>query len=120
MKYFCGLKLKLLQFRTNLARELIFNPWLQASSVQSGENDEVTVVKKRKSSSISMNIQHEFCSAPPYGKKLRQTENGFCPTRMRIKRRFAKVKDAKRSRYLLLMLCRTLAVPSMLWISSYT
>jgi len=64
MKYFCGLKLKLLQFRTNLARELIFNPWLQASSVQSEEDDEVTVVKKRKS------VQHEFCSALPYGKKF--------------------------------------------------
>ena len=95
MKYFCGLKLKLLQFRTNLARELIFNPWLQAPSAQSAEDEEVTVLKKRKSGRISMNIQHEFCSAPPYGKNLRQTENGFCPIRIRIKRRFAKVKDAK-------------------------
>jgi len=95
MKYFCGLKLKLLQFRTNLARELIFNPWLQASSVHSVEDNEVTAVKKRKSSRISMNLQHEFCSAPPYGKILRQTENGICPIRIRMKRRFAMVQDAK-------------------------
>ena len=70
MKYFSGLKLKLLQFRTNLARELIYNPWLQAPSAQSEEDDEVTVVKKRKSGRISMNTHHEFCSAPPYGKKF--------------------------------------------------
>ncbi len=59
-----------LAFRTTLASELIFNPWLP--TVNDGEDDvsSETQGQKRKSNRISMQIEHEFCSAPPYASKF--------------------------------------------------
>ena len=70
MRYFCDLNMKLLDFRTNLARQLVYNPWLEKESAGLEKDDEVVNIKKRKSSRINMNLTHEFCSAPPFGKKI--------------------------------------------------
>ena len=69
MRYlFCDLNMKLLDFRTNLACQLVYNPWLEKESAGLEKDDEVVNIKKRKSSRINMDLTHEFCSAPPFGK----------------------------------------------------
>ena len=48
MRYFCDLNMKLLDFRINLACQLVYNPWLEKESAGLEKDDEVVNVKKER------------------------------------------------------------------------